>query len=83
LSIVLGVESSKWLYVALVLLPFPLLALAPMGALVGLGALPLALAQTRALMSQDPGPGYNPILAATARTQLVTAALISVGLVLA
>ena len=83
LSIQLGVDASKWLIVALMLLPFPLMALAPMGALVGLGALPLALAQTRALMGQEPGPAYNGILAATARTQLVMAALMSVGMVLA
>lgn len=83
LSIVLGVERAKWLYAGLMLAPFALLALAPMGALIGLGAFPLALAQIRTLLAEEPGLAYNSILAGTARTQLVMAALMSLGMVLA
>ena len=82
LSIRLGLEASRWAYAAQVLAPLALLPLAPSGAWLGLGALPLALRLVVALRRQTPGPAFNPILAATARYQLVLAALMSAGMVL-
>ncbi len=83
LAIVLGPAASRAVYAALMLLPFPLLALLPPGAWAGLLALPPALACVRDAYRQPPGPAFNRILAATARCQLVLAAACGLGLVVA
>ncbi len=85
LAIVLGGAGSRWVYGALMLLPFVLLALPimPEGAWGGLIALPLALKEIAAFWRETPGPAFNRILAGTARCQLALAMAASVGLVVA
>jgi len=51
-------------------------------ALPGL-TLPLALVLVRAFWRETPGPAFNPLLARTARFQVVFSVLLSVAIVLA
>jgi 1,4-dihydroxy-2-naphthoate octaprenyltransferase len=86
LAIVAGPERSRWLFAAMMLAPFallaPLSASAPHNHMVlALGALPLALMQTRRLFVEPPGPGLNTVLARTAQTQAVFSLLLSLGAV--
>jgi 1,4-dihydroxy-2-naphthoate polyprenyltransferase len=82
LAIVLGPAASRIVYAVMVLAPFALLLMLPMGCWTGLLALPLGIACVRESRRHPPGPAFNPILAATARCQLALAALMAVGLVL-
>ena len=84
LAIVAGPTRARWLFAAMMLAPFALLAPlvrltqhAPL--LLALGALPLALVQVRRLFVEAPGPGLNGLLARTAQTQAVFSLLLSVG----
>lgn len=82
----LGREKSRWVYAALMLLPFavlPLLAVQGMkGALVGLLALPFSLSLIRRLQRTPPGPQLNLLLAGTAQAGFALGVLLSIGLVL-
>ncbi|RAU22107.1 1,4-dihydroxy-2-naphthoate octaprenyltransferase [Paramagnetospirillum kuznetsovii] len=84
LAILAGAETSKLIYGVLVLLPMGLLASpwGPSGGILTLGAVPLALFLFRRFVGEARGPGFNAILASTARLQLIVAALLAVGVVL-
>ncbi|OAN53199.1 1,4-dihydroxy-2-naphthoate octaprenyltransferase [Paramagnetospirillum marisnigri] len=84
LAIWAGAETAKLIYGTLILLPLGVLAspLGPVGGILSLGAVPLALLLFRRFVSTPRGPAFNAILAATARLQLVTAALLAIGLVM-
>ncbi|MBB4197375.1 hypothetical protein CCR94_13745 [Rhodoblastus sphagnicola] len=84
LAIVAGPARARWLFAAMMLAPFALLAplvrSAPhnhMG--LALVALPLAAMQARRLFLEQPGPGLNTLLAQTAQTQALFSLLLCVG----
>jgi 1,4-dihydroxy-2-naphthoate octaprenyltransferase len=84
----LGRAFSRWEYALLMLAPFVLLAalalttrLGIMG-LLPLLALPMAIDLVRRFWRETPGPAFNPLLAQTARFQVVFALLLSVAVVL-
>lgn len=81
LAICLGPDGAKAAYAGMVLAPFAILMLptAPAGGWVALVAAPLAIKLVLAFATQARGPAFNRILAATARFQLVLAALVTVG----
>jgi len=81
LAIVLGRGPSKAAYALFMLLPFALLAALPPGAWLGMAALPLALHWIARFLRRPPGPAFNPILAGTARCQLILAVLMAAGMV--
>lgn len=82
LAILAGMEASKLIYGALVMAPMVLLASpwGPPGGILTLGAAPLALILVRRFTTEPRGPAFNSILAATARFQLILAAVLAVGL---
>ncbi|MDA8229931.1 MAG: 1,4-dihydroxy-2-naphthoate octaprenyltransferase [Magnetospirillum sp.] len=80
LAMRIGPAASRHVYGALMLLPFALLPLLPPGASAGVLALPLAVLCIRDFRRLPPGPAFNRILAATARTQLALAASTSLGM---
>ncbi len=84
LAIRAGVEASKAIYGALLLLPIALLAspLGPRGGWLCLGALPVALRLILRFATQARGPAFNAILASTARFQLLLAGLLALGVML-
>ena len=85
LAIQAGIEASKLIYAALLVAPLALLASpwGPAGGMVALAAAPMALVQIRRFATQPRGPAFNIILARTAQYQLLLAALLAVGLVIA
>ena len=88
LAVCLGRTFSRWEYATLLLSPFALLAvlalLTNVGAalLLPLVSLPIAVGLVRLFWSERPGPAFNPLLARTARFQVLFALLLSVALVL-
>ena len=87
LAVRLGEESTRTLFTALVLAPFALVVLlAVAGArpwtLLGLLALPLALAPLRTVRSRARGLALVPVLAATGALELAFAVALGVGLAL-
>lgn len=85
LPILLGEGRSRVLFAALVLAPFvllwPLEAVAP-GAWLALLAVPPALGLIRAFATEPRGPGFNRLLARTAKLQVLYAVLLATGLLL-
>jgi len=88
LAVCLGRVFSRWEYAVLMLAPFALLAalaltthLGIMG-LMPLLALPMAIDLVRRFWRETPGPVFNPLLARTAKFQVVFAMLLSVAVVL-
>lgn len=81
LAIRLGLRGAVWAYAAMMLLPFPILLSVP-GAWPGLLAAPEAVRLVHAFATCRPGAGFNALLAATARCQLLMAVLAAVGLML-
>jgi len=75
LAILIGIKASRVLYAMLVLTPYALSAfcvavgLTPLGALLGLVTLPLAIKNALAFRATAPGPRLNPLLGATVRVQ--------------
>lgn len=86
LAAVLGRKHSRIVYATMMLLPFamlPLLAWHGMhGALLGLLALPFAVALIRRLYRTVPGPRLNLLLAGTAQAGFVLGVLLSIGVLL-
>ena len=81
----LGRERARQLYVLLLLLPFAL----PVafnhqrdGSWLVVLALPFALWLLQRFFRETPGPGFNTLLANTAKLQLLFGALLSIGLIL-
>ncbi|PPQ40253.1 1,4-dihydroxy-2-naphthoate prenyltransferase [Rhodoblastus acidophilus] len=86
LAIVAGPARARWLFAAMMLAPFALLAplagaAPPNHMVVALGALPLAAMQARRLFVERPGPGLNGLLAQTAQTQALFSVLLCLGAV--
>jgi 1,4-dihydroxy-2-naphthoate octaprenyltransferase len=87
LAVRLGDRSTRFLYLALMALPYVLLPL-----LAGLGGRPLAIfalvgipmsyGPLRAVLGGVRGPGLIPVLAGTARVQMVASSALALGLVL-
>jgi 1,4-dihydroxy-2-naphthoate octaprenyltransferase len=88
LAVRLGDRATRWLYVALVVgaaVVIVVLAVATQRSAVALGALgPLVLGvvPARAVLDGARGPALIPVLGRTARTQLATGVLLSLGLIL-
>jgi 1,4-dihydroxy-2-naphthoate octaprenyltransferase len=85
LAVRIGEPATRRLYLGLVVLAFALAAsIAPArpGALLALGALPLALRPVRAVRRADAGLALLPVLRDTGRLELAYAALLGVGLAL-
>ena len=89
LAVCLGRRFTRWQYAALMFVPFALLPLlgaaSPLGvaAAVPLLALPSAAGLVRRFWSEAPGPAFNPLLAGTARCQVLLAVLVCVAALLA
>jgi len=86
LAVVLGDTASRRFYVALVASAFVLavlLVVATPWALLGLAALPLAVAPVRRVLTGTRGLALVPVLRDTGRLELVYAALLGLGLALA
>jgi 1,4-dihydroxy-2-naphthoate octaprenyltransferase len=81
LAILVGPELSKVLYGLFLVLPFALAfpPLGPKGGWLTLALLPFSFKLVRRFATEARGPGFNQILAATARHQLAFAALLSLG----
>jgi 1,4-dihydroxy-2-naphthoate polyprenyltransferase len=87
LAIALGVEATKWLYAALMLAPFVLLA--PLSRLLpgshvaaALICAPFALLVVARLFREPSGAGLNTTLAQTAQVQIGFALLLCLGIVM-
>lgn len=88
LAVCLGRRFSRWQYAVLVLAPFMLLG--PLALQTRLGitllipllALPMAIALVRRFWRETPGPTFNPLLAQTAKFQVLFSALLCVAILL-
>jgi 1,4-dihydroxy-2-naphthoate octaprenyltransferase len=86
LAVRLGDRRTRWFYVlllvgAVVMVPVVAGLFDRPGAVLALGAVPLARFAVLAVLRGDRGPALIPVLVATARVQLVFGALLTVGLV--
>ena len=88
LAVCLGRAFTRWEYAVLMLAPFALLGalslLTHLGAtlLIPLLALPTAAGLVRRFWRETPGPAFNPLLAQTARFQVLFSVLLCVGILL-
>ena len=86
LAALLSRAGATRAYAFMMLLPFALLPLLAwfghVGALLGLFALPNALAKVRAFAAASSDPALNPLLPATARCGLILAVLLTTGFLL-
>jgi 1,4-dihydroxy-2-naphthoate octaprenyltransferase len=89
LAVWLGRSFSRWEYALLLLLPYALLGVLAQRTRVGwpllipLLSLPLAIALVRQFWREVPGPAFNPLLARTAKFQVLLSLLLCVALLLA
>lgn len=84
LAIAVGGTATHWLYATLMLAPFVLIL--PLARLltdahvwIALMTAPMALVMVARFVREPPGPGLNKILAQTAQTQAMYAALLCLG----
>ena len=88
LAVWLGRSFSRWEYAALVLAPFALLGVLAWQTRIGatlavpLVALPMAVMLVQRFWREVPGPAFNPLLARTARFQVLFAMLLCIGILL-
>ncbi len=88
LAVWLGRAFSRWEYAFLILAPFMLLGVLSLYTSIGytlavpLLALPMAIGLVRRFWREVPGPAFNPLLAQTARFQVLFAALLCAGILL-
>jgi 1,4-dihydroxy-2-naphthoate polyprenyltransferase len=83
LAVRLGDRRTRWLYAGLIALAFVLVALAAtirLEVLIGLAAIPLAIAPTRAVLRGDTGRDLIAVLGATGKLQLAFGVATTVGL---
>jgi len=89
LAVCFGRPFSRWQYALLMLAPFALLPLLGLETRIGLSllvpllALPMALGLVRRFWRETPGPAFNPLLALTAKFQVLFSILLCVGILLA
>ncbi len=88
LAVCLGRAFTRWEYAVLMLAPFALLGalshLTHLGAtlLIPVLALPMAAALVHRFWCEAPGPAFNPLLARTAKFQVLFSVLLCVGILL-
>lgn len=88
LAVILGRNSARWLYAAMVVGAYAAVAGAvavgvlPTWALLTVISLPLAIVPIRSIFTETAGPPLIAVLKATARLQLVFAALLAVGVLI-
>jgi 1,4-dihydroxy-2-naphthoate octaprenyltransferase len=89
LAVILGRNPARWLYAVMVLGSFAVVAAAvlpgtlPVWSLLTLVALPLTVSPIRTIFTETAGPPLIGVLKGTARLQLVFAALLAVGVLIA
>ena len=89
LAVILGRKPARWLYAVMVLGAFVVVAIAvalsmlPGWSMLTLLALPLAVSPIRTIFTETAGPPLIGVLKGTARLQLVFAALLAVGVLIA
>ncbi|MEA2022846.1 MAG: 1,4-dihydroxy-2-naphthoate polyprenyltransferase [Actinomycetota bacterium] len=89
LAVILGRNPARWLYAAMVLGSFAVIPVAvpfgvlPVPSLLTLLALPLTVSPIRTIFAETAGPPLIGVLKGTARLQLVFAALLAVGVLIA
>ncbi|SEH05552.1 1,4-dihydroxy-2-naphthoate octaprenyltransferase [Candidatus Venteria ishoeyi] len=75
----LGRKYSRWLYSALLLLPFSVPALLPVETVIIMLLLPMALYLIRRLFIEPVGPNLNSLLASTGKLQLLYGLLMGIA----
>ena len=86
---ILGRQSARWLYTAMVIVAYAVIAIAvaagvlPSWAMLTFVSIPLAVQPVRTIFAQTEGPPLIGVLKATARLQLVFAALLALGVLVA
>ena len=89
LAVMVGREPARWLYAVMVLGSFAIVAAAvpvgvlPTWSLLTLLALPLTVRPIRTMFAETAGPPLIGVLKGTARLQLVFAALLAAGILIA
>ena len=89
LAVILGRPAARWMYAALVIFAYGMVAGAvaagvlPPLALLTFVSIPLAVPPVLTIFTQTDGPPLIGVLKATARLQLVVAALLSIGVLIA
>jgi len=89
LAVILGRQSARWLYTAMVIVAYAVIAIAvaagvlPSWAMLTFVSIPLAVQPVRTIFTQTEGPPLIGVLKATARLQLVFAALLALGVLVA
>lgn len=88
LAVCLGRRFSRWEYTGLMLAPFVLLGALSLQTRIGIAlvipllSLPLAIGLVRRFWRETPGPAFNPLLAQTAKFQVLFSALLCVAILL-
>ncbi len=88
LAVIFGRTAGRWLYATMVIGAFVVIGIGvstgtlPSWSMLTLAALPLAIAPIRTIFTETAGPPLIGVLKATARLQLVFAALLSVGVLI-
>jgi 1,4-dihydroxy-2-naphthoate octaprenyltransferase len=88
LAVCLGRSFSRWEYTALMMAPFALLPLLAQQTQLGLAwliptlALPMGISLVRTFWRETPGPSFNPLLARTAKFQILFSTLLCVAILL-
>ena len=89
LAVILGRRSARWLYTAMVIVAYAVIAIAvaagvlPSWAMLTFVSIPLAVQPVRTIFTQTEGPPLIGVLKATARLQFVFAALLALGVLVA
>jgi len=89
LAVILGRRTARWTYAAMVFVAYGVIAIAamvdilPVWALLTFASIPLAVVPVRTIFTQTEGPPLIAVLKATARLQLVFAALLAIGVLIA
>ena len=89
LAVILGRQPARWMYAAMVFVAYGVIAIAtvvdilPVWALLTFASIPLAVVPVRTIFTQTEGPPLIAVLKATARLQLVFAALLALGVLIA
>ena len=88
LAVILGRPFARWLYAGMVFAAYAMIAIAvaagivPWWAMLTFVSIPLAIRPIRTIFTQTDGPPLIGVLKATARLQLVFAALLAVGVLI-
>ena len=88
LAVILGRPFARWLYAGIVFAAYAMIAIAvatgivPWWAMLTFVSIPFAIRPVRTIFTQTDGPPLIGVLKATARLQLVFAALLAVGVLI-